>query len=144
MRVVHRAVDPEDPDAVAAFAEGTLFVKEHLDGEGMPAGMTIMYKGPPGYDPESRLAKTNQQIAWTRYRIQEMHQLIAATESSPLADLKREADAARAVGKNFIVEMRKQVLHELEEAEADLAKVEDALASLDGEVVKIIRSNSHL
>lgn len=49
----YRAVDPDDPDASAAFAPGTLFVKEHLDAEGAPAGMTIMYKGPAGYDPDS-------------------------------------------------------------------------------------------
>lgn len=49
----YRALDPEDPDDMASFAEGTLFVKEHLDSEGAPAGMTIMYKGPPGYNPDA-------------------------------------------------------------------------------------------
>ena len=49
----YRAVDPDDADASAAFAPGTLFVKEHLDAEGTPAGMTIMYKGPEGYDPDN-------------------------------------------------------------------------------------------
>lgn len=99
---------------------------------------------PPGTDPSSRLEKTNQQIAWARYRVQEMNQLIAATEASPLADLKREADEARRKGGNYIVEMRRQVLEETEHAEKDLVAVEEALAQMDDETVKIIRSNAGL
>lgn len=97
---------------------------------------------PPGWDPDSRLARTNQQIAWVRYRITEMHHLVAALHASPLAEIKRSADEARAQGRNYVAEMRSQVMAELEEAEADLEKVEEALADLDGETVKLIRANS--
>lgn len=47
---LYRGVDPEAP-ADVAFPEGTLVVKEHLDGEGAFAGFTMMYLGPEGYDP---------------------------------------------------------------------------------------------
>lgn len=47
----YRALDPDDPDATASFPDGTLVVKEHLDGEGEPAGVTIMYKA-AGFDPD--------------------------------------------------------------------------------------------
>lgn len=99
---------------------------------------------PPGVDPSSRLEKTNQQIAWARYRIQEMNQLIAATEASTMADLMREADDARRHGRNYIVEMRRQVLDETQQAEQDLQEVEQALAAFDQETVKIIRANAGL
>lgn len=99
---------------------------------------------PPGVDPSSRLEKTNQQIAWARYRIQEMNQLIAATEASTMADLMREAQDARSKGRNYIVEMRRQVLDETEQAQRDLEGVEQALAELDQETVKVIRANSGL
>ena len=49
----YRALDPADPDASASFEPGTLLIKEHLDAEGMPAGLTVMFKGEPGYDPDS-------------------------------------------------------------------------------------------
>ena len=99
---------------------------------------------PPGWDPDSQLARTNQQIAWVRYRITEMHHLVAALHASPLAEVKRAADEARAQGRNYVAEMRAQVIAELEEAEADLERVESALAELDGDVVKLIRTNAGL
>lgn len=48
-----RAIDPADAETpVEPFPAGTLIVKEHLDAEAAPVGMTIMFKGPEGYDPE--------------------------------------------------------------------------------------------
>jgi hypothetical protein len=50
----YRALDPaSDEDSEAAFPPGTLFVKEHLDVEGADAGLTIMFRGPDGYAPDS-------------------------------------------------------------------------------------------
>ena len=99
---------------------------------------------PPGWDPDSQLARTNQQIAWVRYRITEMRHLVAALHASPMAEVKRAADEARGRGRNFVVEMRNQVIEELEQARADLEKVEEALAGFDGDVVKLIRANAGL
>ena len=36
-----------------AFPPDTLFVKEHLDGEGAVSGLTIMFRGPDGSAPDS-------------------------------------------------------------------------------------------
>ena len=95
---------------------------------------------PPGWDADSQLARTNQQIAWVRYRITEMNHLTAELHASPLAELQRQADEARARGRNIIAEMRAQVIAELDEARKDLAQVEEALAGLDDATVKIIRT----
>lgn len=48
----YRAVDPDDAEASAGFDPGTILVKEHLDAGGESVGLTVMYKGEPGYDPE--------------------------------------------------------------------------------------------
>ncbi len=50
----YRGIDPDDPTQSVMFPEGTTFVKEHFDDAGDRVGLTIMYKGPSGYDPEAR------------------------------------------------------------------------------------------
>ncbi len=99
---------------------------------------------PPGWDPDSRLARTNQRIAWMRYRITEMNHLTAALHASPLAEIKREAEQARREGRNLIAELRGRVVRDLEQARADRVKVEETLAEWDESVVKIIRANAGL
>jgi hypothetical protein len=50
----YRALDPaSDESSDVAFPEDTLFVKEHLDADGTPAGLTLMFRGADGYAPES-------------------------------------------------------------------------------------------
>jgi len=49
---LYRSINPDDPTQALSFARGTTFVKEHFDEAGDLAGVTIMYKGPEGYDPE--------------------------------------------------------------------------------------------
>ncbi len=48
------SIDPDDPTQSVDFPVGTMFVKEHFDEAGDRAGLTIMYKGPEGYNPDSR------------------------------------------------------------------------------------------
>lgn len=48
------SIDPDDPTQEVSFAEGTMLVKEHLDEELEVSGITVMYKGPEGYDPDAR------------------------------------------------------------------------------------------
>jgi hypothetical protein len=58
---VHVWVPPNLADAyrsitsgtAPAFEPGTLLVKEHLDADGMHAGLTVMFKGPAGLAPET-------------------------------------------------------------------------------------------
>ena len=99
---------------------------------------------PHGHDPASRIARVNQQIAWTRYRVRELNAEIAALGASSLAQLVRQAREARLVGRNLVVEMRNEVLKELDEARLDLARVEDAIGAFDDETVRIIRANAGL
>jgi hypothetical protein len=50
----YRALDPATDEASEVeFAPGTLFVKQHLDAEGADVGLTIMFRGPAGYAPDS-------------------------------------------------------------------------------------------
>lgn len=49
-----RMLDPAaDEGTDVAFPPGTLFVKEHLDADGVDVGLTIMFRGPEGYAPDS-------------------------------------------------------------------------------------------
>ncbi len=48
------SIDPMDPTQEVTFEEGTMFVKEHFDAAGAKVGLTIMYKGPEGYDSAAR------------------------------------------------------------------------------------------
>lgn len=51
---LYLSIDPNDPTQSIDFPEGTMFVKEHFDTAGDQVGLTIMYKGPPGYNPEAK------------------------------------------------------------------------------------------
>ncbi len=99
---------------------------------------------PQGHDPASRVARVNQQIAWLRYRVRELNADIASLGASSLARLMAEVREARLAGRNLVVEMRNQVLKELDEARLDLARVEDAVNQFDQETVRIIRANAGL
>lgn len=47
----YRAIDPDDPEASAELPAEALIIKEHLDADAQPVGLTIMYKA-EGFDPE--------------------------------------------------------------------------------------------
>ncbi|MCX4244991.1 hypothetical protein [Paraliomyxa miuraensis] len=49
---LYRMLDPVAPVELA-FPEGTLLVKEHLDGDGAFIGYNLMYRGPEGFAPDS-------------------------------------------------------------------------------------------
>lgn len=93
-------------------------------------------------DQETRLARTSQQIAWVRYRIREVNAEIAECGASSTMRLMEQSAEARSGGRNLVVEMRKQVLKEIEEAERDLQKVQHVLGDFDEATVKIIRANA--
>lgn len=48
------SIDPDDPTQEVSFREGDMFVKEHFDEAGEVNGLTVMFKGPEGYDPSAR------------------------------------------------------------------------------------------
>lgn len=50
---LYRSIDPDDPTQAVEFPVGTMFVKEHFDEAGDQNGLTVMLKGPAGYDPEA-------------------------------------------------------------------------------------------
>lgn len=99
---------------------------------------------PRGVDSASRLVRTNQHIAWARYRLREVSAEIAEFGASSTMRLMQEASAARSDGRNLVVEMRNQVIKELKEAELDLERVEAVLGDFDQETVRIIRANAGL
>jgi len=47
-----RGVDPEATNQAAAMPSGTIIVKEQQDDMGVVQALTIMAKGPQGYDPD--------------------------------------------------------------------------------------------
>jgi hypothetical protein len=51
---IFAGIDPDDPTQDISFDEGTMFVKEHFDAAGDYVGLTMMYKGPEGYNEAGR------------------------------------------------------------------------------------------
>lgn len=47
----YRKIHPEQPGANVTVARGTMIVREVLDPAGQVAKLTVMAKGPPGFDP---------------------------------------------------------------------------------------------
>lgn len=87
----------------------------------------------PGRDHHSRVARTNQKIAWARYRVQEMNHLIAELHSSFMTEMRRECNAAASEGRNLVAEMRARVIRDIEKAELDYERVLAGLKDLDPE-----------
>ena len=58
--------------------------------------------------------------------------------------LMEQSSEARSDGRNLVVEMRSQVIKEIDEAERDFQKVQAVLADFDEETVRIIRVNAGL
>jgi hypothetical protein len=99
---------------------------------------------PNGFDQASRLARTSQQIAWVRYRIREVNADIAKCGASSSMRLMEQSSEARSNGRNLVIEMRNQVIKEIDEAERDLRKVQAVLGDFDEETIRIIRANAGL
>ncbi|MCB9383466.1 MAG: hypothetical protein H6509_02545 [Bryobacterales bacterium] len=98
-----------------------------------------------GRDIDSRIARTNQQIAWERYRIQDLHHEIAGLGASSSAEIMREAKEATKQGRNFVAEMRNRVLSDLVEARSHLRKVDEAIREeFDAKTVLEIRRRAGL
>lgn len=95
-----------------------------------------------GGDPHALQARTDRQIAWTRYRIREMHAALGELHASPLAEIKREAEAARGMGRNLILELRKRVAGEIEAAQRELDRARQALADLDPELLRALEAET--
>jgi hypothetical protein len=98
-----------------------------------------------GRDIDSRLARTNQQIAWERYRIQDLHHEIAGIGASSSAEIMREVQEATRQGRNLVAEMRNRVLSELVQAKSQLKKMEEAIQEeFDAKTVLAIRRRAGL
>lgn len=68
-----QGINPNDPTQAVSFDEGTMLVKEHLDTDGATVGLTVMYKGPAGYNPEGRdwfWARVREDIVTDSGRVQ--------------------------------------------------------------------------
>jgi hypothetical protein len=98
-----------------------------------------------GRDIDSRVARANQQIAWERYRIQDLHHEIAGLGASSSAEIMREAREATRQGRNLVAEMRNRVLTDLVRAKSELKKAEEAVREeFDASTVLAIRRRAGL
>lgn len=77
---------------------------------------------------ESEEARLNRRIAWLRYRGREMNAALAALYASSMAEIMSRAKQARREGRNLIVEMRRSVAKELEQARAEYEELSRARA----------------
>ena len=98
-----------------------------------------------GRDIDSRIERTNQQIAWERYRIQDLNHEIAGLGASSSAEIMREAQEATRQGRNLVAEMRNRVLSDLVQAKSQLRKAEEAIQEeFDAKTVLAIRRRAGL
>jgi hypothetical protein len=98
-----------------------------------------------GRDIDSRVVRANQQIAWERYRIQDLHHEIAGLGASSSAEIMREAQEATRQGRNLVAEMRNRVLTDLVKAKSELKKAEEAIQeAFDAKTVLEIRRRAGL
>ena len=97
-----------------------------------------------GFDPGSQWTKINRQIAWVRYRLREMQYSIGQLHASPVASIMREHEAARADGRNLILELRRQVSADLDDARRELERLGNAIADLPGELRAAVASECGL
>ncbi len=86
-----------------------------------------------GFGYGSQWSRTNRQIAWVRYRGRELQYSIGQLHSSPVARIMQEHEIARSSGRNLILEMRRQIHQELEEAYRELDRLRAAIADLPPE-----------
>lgn len=93
-----------------------------------------------GYGLGASWARTNRQIAWARYRMRELQHALGQLNASPIARMMDEHERARSVGRNFILEMRRQLQAELEEAYSELDRLEAAVDDLDPDSGEAVRS----
>ena len=82
---------------------------------------------PRGRGVDAKLARTNQEVAWERYRIQELHHETAALGASMSAEIMRQCEAATREGRNFVAEMRNEALSELVRVKAEMKTLEEQL-----------------
>lgn len=52
-KAAYLGLDPDDPNSTAVFEAGDQLVKEHLNDDGTPNGLTVMTKAPAGSAPET-------------------------------------------------------------------------------------------
>ncbi len=83
-----------------------------------------------GFGCASQWSRTNRQIAWVRYRIREMQYSIGQLHSAPVARIMQEHEIARSSGRNLILEMRRQIQSELEDAYRELDRLRAAVTDL--------------
>ncbi len=98
---------------------------EHWQAEGEPIH---------GFGYGSQWSRTNRQIAWVRYRVRELQFSLGQLHSSPVARIMHEHQAARSSGRNLILDMRRQIQSELEEAYREADRLRAAIAELPLEV----------
>lgn len=87
-----------------------------------------------GFGPGSQWSRTNRQIAWIRYRIRELQHALGQLHSSPVARIMHEHEIARSSGRNLILEMRRQIQSELEEAYREADRLRAAIADLPADL----------
>lgn len=90
------------------------------------------------------LRKTNRQIAWIRYRIRELQHALGLLHASPMARLLEEQERARTAGRNLVLEMRSQILRELEDAYRDHDRAQAAIEALEPAVRGAVRAEAGL
>ncbi len=93
-----------------------------------------------GFGLGASWSRTNRRLAWVRYRIRETQYALGQLHSSPVARIMEEHERRRAVGRNLILEMRRQTSAELEEAQRELERLDAAVRDLEEDLQEKVRA----
>lgn len=145
VRLIHPDLTPDDEDRRRRhemMAEATLayrnndarrlqWLLEHWRADSKPIH---------GFGLGASWSRTNRRLAWVRYRIREMQYAQGQLHSSPVARIMEEHKRRRAVGRNLILEMRRQISAELEEAHRELERLDAAIRDLEEDLQEDVRA----
>jgi hypothetical protein len=146
-RLVHpdRASDSEDRERRHEFMAEATRAYRHGDAE-LIERLLEQWRGneAPVNDATltARHARVDRRIRWTRYRMATLDARMARMNSTAIADLMRNEEAARLEGRDLVTEMSRRVQQELTDAKRDLRTVRDAARDLDPATLRILRENA--
>ncbi len=126
-------------EATLAYRDGDerrlQWLLEHWQAQSGPVG---------GVGLDAAWARTNRQLAWCRYRLRELRHASGKLHASPIARLMQEHEQARLSGRNLILELRRQVRSDLEDALGEADRVRAAIDELEPSQRAAVREASGL
>lgn len=93
-------------------------------------------------DAESEMLWALRRVAQLQADIRAMKTKVNDAEHSALAQLMQQVEQAKDTGFDLLGHMNEQVNEQIQQAEEDYERVQEALADLDGETTRVVKINA--